>query len=555
MANAIDVLANLVREELPSVIHESLPEIAPVYNYIKTTALGVERSAGIGHGWQVEWLFNTGVAGLIQPVSPAGPSMRANTQYPGSEFLTPYNASTNMTMNIFPDATVAPHVSSIKRILSLQKTVGNFSIPITWKQGDALDASQIGQVARDIKAVGQLRALTEATSFFMASNNTLCGVNGGACTGHTSLSNALAGTAATFTDSAAITHLKFAPYAGTGNIQFFRVGMMVDLLHDAGGTTATTLTTPVFGVGGTGLINDTSTGSAWGSTYVPLVVAAVDYINGTVVLSTMASTVHLDHTNIDGGAAWEADTMSFWVVMAGGSGAVATVYGHEMRSWGIEDWIADSGSILKRADSASNYNYLGTTTAEGIDLNTYPQFRSVVAAVNAPLTEDILNRYVGGFLNAYPGATLDTLITTMGVTMKFLQQPSQYNNRMNYDRSGKTLNFAAGWDEVSYSFNGKTMRWITAPMAIAGRMYGQKFNGDNIKRFAPPKVGGSSDQVADVEFLAPLGGHNSIFMIARNSGGLTDVLEAPYWQYCLTAPVDVRGVKLTGLTEATFTAA
>lgn len=544
MANAIDTLDNLVREELPNVIHECLPEIAPVYAYIKSTAIGVTRDTGIGRDWQVGHLYDTGLAGIVQPANPAGLAVRTNTNFPQSNFITPGDAS----MSPFPPFAQAPHVSVIKRVTSLQKMVGNFAIPITWKEGDALSASQISQVSRDIKAVGKLRALQEATSWFMSSYNALCSVDPAAaaanCEGYATLANAQARSSELpFTTGQAVTVLRVVMDAGTGNIQFFRPGMMVDLVRDSSG--------PVFGVGGTGLINDTSTGVAWGSTYIPLVISAVDYINEVIYIST----VNGGYLNTDTTTQNIGTTQKFWIVTAGGGAAETAALGREMWSWGPEDWLKSSGTILQRAGSA--YYQDGSNVGEGISLTTYPQFQSVLATVSAPLTEQILNRYVGGYLNAYPGASLDTFITTMGVTMKFLEQPSLYNNRMMHDRTGKTLKYAAGWDEVSYSFNGRSMNWIIAPMCIAGRLYGMKFAGDNIKRYVPPSVGGKDGAVADVEFLAPLGGHSSIFMVGRaaTSAAPCEVLEAPFWQYNLVLPIDVRGVKLSSITEATFAAA
>ena len=91
-------------------------------------------------------------------------------------------------------------------------------------------------------------------------------------------------------------------------------------------------------------------------------------------------------------------------------------------------------------------------------------------------------------------------------------------------------------------------------MCISGRLYGIKLNNGNIKRYIPPKVAGSDGRIgSEVEFLAPLGGSNSIFKIAHASSGASQaLLEAPFWQYCLVCPIDVKGVKLTGLTEATM---
>ena len=117
-------------------------------------------------------MYSTGVAGLIQNADVRGPSF-----YDRVATNNPFYQSLHMDgsgLAIFPTATNAPHTSSLKRILTLQMTTGTFSVPVTWMSGDALGASQIKQVARDIKAVGQLRSLSEATSFFMGSDNALC---------------------------------------------------------------------------------------------------------------------------------------------------------------------------------------------------------------------------------------------------------------------------------------------------------------------------------------------------------------------------------------------
>jgi len=58
----------------------------------------------------------------------------------------------------------------------------------------------------------------------------------------------------------------------------------------------------------------------------------------------------------------------------------------------------------------------------------------------------------------------------------------------------------------------------------------------------------------ELEFLAPLGGHTGVFMVANaSSGAKQELVEAPFWYYELKAPVDPRGLKLTGLTEETLT--
>jgi hypothetical protein len=504
--DAISVLDNLVREELPYVIYESLPEIAPMYKYIHNSYQGVIRDKGIGRQWQVEHLFNVGVAGLIESANPVGPGFIDNVTngWPQSHILD----SSSSDLTPFPSAVASPHVGSLKRQLTLQMTTGNFSVPVTWRQGDALSASQIKQVSRDVKAVGELRALTEAQSFFMASNNTLCQID-----------NIGVGSIASGT-------ITFTVKAGTGRTQYFRVGMMIDFHDDVAGTAQFGTATD-----GSDRLNHVVTTEA----YIPIIIADVDYISGTITAQSINGT-SLAAAALAGGQPADDD----WVVLRN----CGQVSGREMRTWGLEDWIKSSGQILG-----------GAASAAALDLDTYSQFKSLTKAVSGALTDTVMNGYVGGFLDSYPGSTLDTIITTMGVTLKYLEQPtSATNSRLMYDRSGKALDLAGGWEEVRYSFNGRSLKWMISPMCIAGYLYACKMNGGNIKRFVPPPVGGKDPRIGgDIEFLAPLGGHSSIFMVGRASDGSAQaVLEAPFWQYTLIAPVDVRGVKLTALTEATM---
>ena len=153
MAQAIDALDNLVREELPQIIHEICPVIAPVFDKIKRTAFGVKSQTGLGRGYKVIHLYETGVAGLIESGDPLGPDM---TTFAGNQVQLLAQGALESGLSIFPSAVEVPHTGDIKRELTLHKVVGNFSIPAAWKQVDLLNAAQIKKVARDMKAVAFL---------------------------------------------------------------------------------------------------------------------------------------------------------------------------------------------------------------------------------------------------------------------------------------------------------------------------------------------------------------------------------------------------------------
>ena len=306
---------------------------------------------------------------------------------------------------------------------------------------------------------------------------------------------------------------------------------MVDIVADSAGT-------PQFGTATNG--TDLRNYQDDDATYIPLIVADVDYLGGTIKVATVTGE-HIEAADLAATAAFANDD---WVVLRG----CASVSGREQFTWGLEDWMKSSGQIMGGSSDTTN------RLNPGLDLDTQSQFKSQVVSVNGPLTDAVMNGYIGGFLDAYPGQSLDTIITTMGVTLKYLEQPGLYNNRMFYDRTGKTLDVAGGWEDVSYSFNGRKLRWIISPMCISGKLYALKMNNGNIKRYVPPAVGGKDARIgSEVEFLNTLAGGSSIFKIAHASTGASQaLLEAPFWQYCLIAPVDVKGCKLNNLTEATM---
>lgn len=524
MAQAIDSLDNLVREELPMIIHDIGPVIAPVFDKIKRTAFGVKSQQGLGRGYKVIHLYETGVAGLIESGDPLGPDMTtiAGTM---TQLLAEGTAAANLS--IFPTAAESPHMGDIKRELTLHKVVGNFSIPAAWKQADLLTAAQIKKVTRDMKAVAKLKAIYEASSFFSHS-----------VTNSSGNENQVLGSILTIAENSSNTdYVEIAIDEQYGRISNFRIGMRIDIVADSSGTLQDGTA-----VDGTDVRNYEHTTQ----NYVHLIISAVDFLAKIIILRPVDS--------VDGGLPNFGSGSSGDLFQAGQAGAVGDwlVFSKTSRyttatrpqfSWGINDWIKSSGTILG-----------GATSAAGLDLAIYPQFRSQVIAVNGPLTDNVINGYIGGFLDAYPGETLDTVITTQGVQLKWLEQPGLYNNRQNYERTGKALSFKGGWSQISYEFGGRTYEWIMSPMCLTKTLYACKFAGDNIKRYSPPRLGGMEATMGqEIEFLAPLGGHKGVFMVSHSSGGAPqDLLESPFWYYCLIAPVDPRGVKFTGLTEATL---
>jgi hypothetical protein len=524
MAQAVDILNDLTREELPRMLVELEPEIAPIFDKIKRSAMGVVTQDGLGKGYQLIHIYGTGMSGSFESGDPLGPGM---TTVSGNQaqLLALGTASTNLS--IFPAATEVPHTGEVKRTLALHKVVGNYSCPAAWKQLDALNAMQLKKVARDLKAVAKQKALYEATSFFSYEVTNSAGyVN--------QVLGAISAIAehATWTDYILITLDE-----SKGRIANFRPGQQIDIVADSSGTLQSGVA-----VDGTDVRNYTHTGQV----YSQLLVVDVDYLGKKITLKP---------TNTTTGALPNYGSSSSGDVFQNGQAAAAgdwLVFRDTTRyiagsrpqySWGINSWVKNSGQILGGADGAS-----------GLDVDLYSFLKSQVIAVNGPMTDNVINGYIGGYLDSYPGESLDTLILTQGVQQKWLQQPGLYNNRQNYDRTGKSLSVKGGWSNITYEFGGRSLEFCISPMQLSNTVHAMKFAGDNIKQYSPPRIGGSLNEMGpELNFLAPLGGHDGVFMVSHNSSGAPqDLIEAPFWYYKLIAPTDPRGIKFTGVTEATM---
>lgn len=488
MATIIDTLTNTVQDELPRVVHESFRGLDPVYEKIDQTFNDVSAAAA---DMGYKWQVNHLFSGGL-----AGLIYGANPLGPDINTNTYYSTtnmfidSTDTDLAPFPTATEAPHAYVTKRTLALHMNTGNFSIPVSWLQMDKLDLAKVKQVAMDIEAIGKLRALMEVISFYAQVAN-----------GYKVLGQ-INGTPSTPSP------YKTSTFAIVdGRIAYFRPGMMVEIYTNSSGPNANIGTNK-------------------------LMVSHVDFLDKTITVTQGGS---LSDTAIDG---YASIAKNAWVLLKG-----HTTQYRPMVTWGIQDWIKSSGYLFQ------------TGASSGFSLTTYPHFSSQVVSVGSALSDSALNGYVGGFIDAYGDAAPDTIITTWGVTLKYLQAPNSSSlDRMLFERTGQPLKVTGGFAPVEFVFNGRKMTWMVSSYCLPGHLYGLKTGGGNIKRYVPPRVGGSDSRIgAEIEFLAPVGGHSGIFKIAHNGDGASlNLLEAPFWQYRLVAPIDVRSIKLYSLTEATM---
>jgi len=183
-------------------------------------------------------------------------------------------------------------------------------------------------------------------------------------------------------------------------------------------------------------------------------------------------------------------------------------------------------------------------TLYGISLARIPQVKSleyVLSGSGDYLTESLLNDLIGFFMNQYgPSKMFDVLLTSNGVLNGFFRNLMHWSGSptgmqaqlaQNVDRNGKAAKWRTGWDELVVSYRGKSFTLMDDPFLRKSTMYGIKSRDGNLRRLVPPRIpgSGSKSDFTDVEFIAPLGGSDSIWKHAHSSSGsTTDYIEAPF---------------------------
>jgi hypothetical protein len=232
---------------------------------------------------------------------------------------------------------------------------------------------------------------------------------------------------------------------------------------------------------------------------------------------------------------------------------------------GDGDYMVQSGTTIGVTENttigpkgAEYWLVSGSSDVYGINQTNHPQFNSLVAAVSGVLDEATLNKYVGGFYDAYGGMfSLDSLITTTGVLTAYMES---IDGLYRYQRNNQRLQIKEGWSSMDYAWNGQEFQMMASRYQAPGQAYIIKTGDQNIKRYTPPKVSsttGRGEFPNDLQFVAPWMGSNTIFLPVEEGSSaattgieLTEFVQAPFLYMREWCPDQLNGVKLTGLTES-----
>jgi len=486
-ATSIATLANVLKEELSFVRAESEPEVDGIFSKFENSSAGVER--GVGRTWQVLHTFSTGLAGGFKNVLASGPSTADTT-------ATGQSLAWGSSPRTFPALTEVTAPNYFQRTLTLVQGMGNLALPFQYSQADRLDASIMSAVSLIMKGTG--KKVTQSDAIMLYQND-----RGGAGT----IADRAIIALVTAGDGAGNTDVVDGPQTGVsltitfdgtnvlGRVGRLMPGMLVDLYTDA----------------------DVKQNSAAGSlgAAVDLIVQSVDYVSKSFVLATVDASTGLAPADVDA---------NDYIVLKDSVGVGPS---------GFEDWMVNSG------------------TAFGVALASQPQLKSLIAAVGGVLDETTKNKFVGGFFDAYGSMySVDTMITTTGVLNAHLESLDGLGR---YDRQNQAMKPREGWVSIDYTWGGRGMQILLSRYMKSGQALFMKSLDGNLKRYIPPPVKstrkGVPDFPQDIQFIAPWLGSSSIFMPATSSDGVTEFAQAPFTYFREFAPVQMPGIKLTGLTE------
>lgn len=218
---------------------------------------------------------------------------------------------------------------------------------------------------------------------------------------------------------------------------------------------------------------------------------------------------------------------------------------------GINSWLKATGNLL-----GNDYD-----SANAIDVDKHPEFKSFFKGSVGTLTEHKLRQYLRGFHRAKEkyGQYIDTLIASDGVWLNYeAQKIGQYQ----LDRTSKlsSLTNEGSQEGFKFTFDGRTYTGYTSNYIEAGNVYGIRKGGANWKKYVPPSPKGTqkfdkAEAFIPFEFVAPALGYSTIKVpITRTNGTgsgnslLTEGAQMPGMLRMQLVPDQPAGMKLTGVT-------
>jgi hypothetical protein len=223
---------------------------------------------------------------------------------------------------------------------------------------------------------------------------------------------------------------------------------------------------------------------------------------------------------------------------------------------GINSYLKASGALL-------GTDAIGTDGSGKIDVDEFPQFRSVVnTAVAGSLTPELLTRYVSLTMRQsrrLPGGEgIDTLYTTEGVLRQAINEMQAYHMLTGSGVMPSGVIQTSGDGGYSFNIAGRNFSIVADPWVESGTLYGTQLGNGNWRRAVPDDITGfasapSIPTALPFRFIAGwYGFDNNQFPIYRTDSTynqITEGVQMPGVIRYQVYPNNPVGLKLGGLTE------
>ena len=228
--------------------------------------------------------------------------------------------------------------------------------------------------------------------------------------------------------------------------------------------------------------------------------------------------------------------------------------------FGVERFLKNSGGLC-----GTSANFVTTSTpTNSIDLARFPDYKSYVESLGSALDEQILIRRAARC--DYAGLTDDNMWDEAWMTPgAFASYFDSLDGFYNWERNGRRVDVSkqGTGSSIGFSALGKEYSIETDPFIGKGKLYGLITRNSNIKMQQPPRIPGTRSGAglpSGVEFVVPKlnPGANDIWQGAKivnssgsntSAGATSSLLEAPFWFPYQVMFDNMRGMKLTDITE------
>jgi hypothetical protein len=496
-----------IQEILNKNVEVFLPALDPAWRDTTVSSQGVGQANLIGRDMKILKIYMGSMAGVLEMAD-----SRSNFVLYGDNTVS--NVADKLQVqsltNTWPDATEGAMAQPYRLGIGMKAMVSNLLVTLGEMQAEATPAF-IGEIlAPKLEGHARLIAHTLCNHWYISDNSFY------------SLGSITAIDTATAGLGVQGANYSFAFTPGEGNIDRYAVGMRVDVYNAAGTTRRNTS----------------------GSNRVNAFVTRVDEVKNVVVVTYVSAGSALGTVNTD------------IIVYANGiNGGVGSGIA------GINSWLKGGDASGTTATNANSLLGADRDTANVINVNQHPEFKSYFKGSVGTLTEHKLRQYLRGFHRAKEkyGQYMDTLIAGDGV---WLNYESQKIGQYQLDRTSKlsSLTNEGSQEGFKFTFDGRTYTGYTSNYIENGTVYGLRKGGANWKKYVPPSPKGTqkfdkAEAFIPFEFVAPALGYSTVKVpITKTSGTgsgnslLTEGAQMPGMLRMQLVPDQPAGMKLTGVT-------